>query len=153
MVRALDREMEAYRAVQMGELEIDLEGRIWRVAARRWDRWHKATRTIRCERRRAEKSAGKYLQVRVMFGKQRIHALAHRMVWLHFNGPIPPGLTVNHEDGDTTNNRPDNLTLATYAEQQIHSLHVLGHTRARDSLGRFCPGSSRAARPAPAPDP
>lgn len=119
----------AYRAVQMGELEIDEEGRIWRVAARRWDRWTKKTRTLHCQRRRAERLSGQYLQVRVMIDGKRANALAHRLVYRHFNGPIPDRLTVNHENGKKQDNNPKNLTLATYTEQQIHATRVLkvGH--------------------------
>jgi hypothetical protein len=77
---------------------------------------------------------GKYLQVRIMIDKVRIYALAHRLVYLHFKGPIPPGITVNHEDGIKKRNHPDNLTLATYSEQQIHATHVLkvGHACNQD---------------------
>ncbi len=126
-------EEHAYQAVMLGELEIDDTGRIWRVAARRWDRWTNATRSIPCRRRRAEKRTGKYLQVRVMIDGVRSHALAHRIVWRHVhNRPIPTGLTVNHKDGDTTNNRPENLELATYAEQTAHQIHVLGHDPTRN---------------------
>ena len=51
--------------------------------------------------------------------------MAHRLVWRHFNGPIPEGLTINHKDGRKQNNRPVNLELATPSEQQIHALRVL----------------------------
>ena len=118
----------AYKAVLMGELEIDSEGRIWRVAARRWNRWIGATQSIPCIRRRAEKSTGKYLQIRVMVSKKRAHALSHRLVWVHFhNRPIPPGMTINHKDGNPTNNHPDNLELATHVEQTAHQISILGH--------------------------
>lgn len=116
-----------YPLVLSGELSIDEEGRVWRHAARRWDRWSQATRLIPCEPRRAEKDSGEYLQVRAMVDLRRANALAHRLVWRHFNGPIPPGLTVNHKDGKKKRNHPLNLELATYSEQQLHSIHVLGN--------------------------
>ena len=116
-----------YQAVLAGELEIDSEGRVWRIAARRWNRWTRTTRVIPCDRRRAESPTGDgdYFQVRVMVNGNRAYAAAHRLVWRHFNGPIPPDKTINHENGIKTDNRPGNLTLATYSEQQIHALHVL----------------------------
>lgn len=64
-----------------------------------------------------------------MWGGKRWHAMAHRLVWLHFHGRIPDGLTVNHKNGIWTDNRPDNLELATPSEQQIHALHVLRRGR------------------------
>lgn len=129
MVVPLLREVEVYEAVRSGELRIDSQGRIWRVAARRGTRWTPGTRVISCEPRRAENSAGKYLQVRVMFDGTRFHAMAHRLVWLHFEGSIPAGLTINHKNGIWTDNRPINLEIATYSEQQMHALHVLRRGR------------------------
>jgi hypothetical protein len=46
---------------------------------------------------------------------------AHRIIFEAFHGPIPPGLTVNHKDGDKSNNRPENLETATYQEQATHA--------------------------------
>ena len=129
MVMPKNREDELYRAVEMDELTIDAIGRVWRVAARRRNRWTGTTASIPCEPRRTENSAGKYMQVRVMFDGVRYHALAHRLVWRHFRGPIPPGLTVNHKNGNHTENWPSNLELATYEEQVIHARRVLRRGR------------------------
>jgi hypothetical protein len=129
MVYPRNRENELYRAVEMGELTIDDQGRVWRVAARRGDRWGGGAHAIPCTPRRAENLTGKYFQVRVMFDGVRVHALAHRLVWRHFNGPIPEGLTVNHKNGGHTENWPGNLELATYAEQAAHARKVLRRGR------------------------
>lgn len=137
MSKIKSRENEAYAAIEMGELEIDSEGRIWRVAARRYDRWAGTTRSIPCARRRAENPTGEYLQVRVMIDGRRIHALAQRMVWRHFFGPVPDGKTINHKNGDKLDNRPENLEPATDSEQQLHAIHVLGKAPKRDSHGSF----------------
>jgi hypothetical protein len=120
-----------YQAVLDGELEIDAQGRVWRLASRGWDRWKGCTRLNRHERRRAENRTGKreYLQVRVMWNSRRTHAMAHRLVWRHFFGPIPPNMTVNHKNGDKVDNRPENLELATYLEQVTHARHILKRGR------------------------
>lgn len=120
-------EEQIYAAVLSGELTIDAEGRVWRVAARRTDRWSGRTKIIPCEPRRAENRLPLgYLQVRVMIAGKRHHALAHRLVWRHFNGPIPPGKTVNHRNGEKATNRLSNLELATPVEQTRHAREVLG---------------------------
>lgn len=59
---------------------------------------------------------------------------AHRLVWETFRGPVPDGLTINHIDGDKTNNRLDNLELATHQEQDTHA-RSLGTKRWRTKDG------------------
>ena len=127
MVASKNCEDLVYAAVLMGELTIDDQGRIWRVAARRGNRWTGGTHSIPCEPRRAEKDIGEYLAIRMMLDLKRTHALAHRLVWRHFKGPIPEGLTVNHKNGKKKENWPDNLELATHSEQMLHAIHTLGY--------------------------
>lgn len=120
-------ENEVYRLVQTGELEIDPEGRVWRLKKRTFDRWTGGTKVTPCARVRAEiGKTGEYLQVRAMVEGMRHYAAAARLVWIHFNGPIPQGMTVNHKDGAKQNNQPSNLELATYSEQRHHAIRVLG---------------------------
>ena len=116
-----------YKLVLSAELEIDAEGRIWRVAKRTFDRWTGGTKVTPCTRVRAEqKTPDGYLQVRAMIDGKRHYAAAARLVWLHFKGPIQQGLTANHKDGVKDRNHPDNLELATYSEQRLHAVQVLG---------------------------
>lgn len=116
-----------YAAVIAGEMEIDDQGRIWRIAVRRRDRWGGPPKSTPCKRAIADRSgtAG-YRNVRAMVDGKRMTALSHRLVWLHLKGPIPDGLTVNHKNGRKGDNRPENLELATDSEQQIHANQVLG---------------------------
>jgi hypothetical protein len=72
-----------------------------------------------------------YLLVTATINGNRIVTGAHRMVWTSFNGAIPEGLTINHKNGIKNDNRPENLELATYSEQRIHALTVLGVNRHR----------------------
>lgn len=114
-------------AVKSGELEIDPQGNVWRVKKRTADRWTGGIRTTPCKRVRAEMANGSgYLQVRLMRDSKRVFAAAHRLVWIYFNGPIPQGITVNHKDGNKSNNSPDNLELATYSQQRHHAIKELG---------------------------
>ena len=114
-----------YQAVLNGDLIIKPDGTIWRIRKRGWDRWKKKAVSRPCKPVRAENNVGEYLQIRAMLDGVRVYALAHRLVYRHFKGPILGDLTVNHEDGKKKNNHPSNLELATYSEQQIHALHVL----------------------------
>lgn len=46
-----------------------------------------------------------------------------RVVYIMHNGPIPEGMEVDHKDEDKTNNRIDNLTLLTHAQNIKKSCH------------------------------
>ena len=121
----INAEDKVYPAVQSGEFQIDQEGQIWRIAIRTGQKTG-GTITRSCRPRRAERPWEDYLIVRTMIDWKRSHAMAHRLVWRHFVGVIPDGLTINHKDGKKRNNRLDNLELATYSEQMIHMKRVLG---------------------------
>lgn len=47
---------------------------------------------------------------------------AHQIVASHFHGDRPPGLTVNHKDGNKTNNRFQNLEYVTRSENTLHAI-------------------------------
>ena len=115
------RDEEVYAAVLAGELEVDAEGRIWRVMKRGWSRWEHKTVSRPCQRVRAENDTGDYLMIRSMWNGKRVCTGAHRLVFRHFKGPIPEGLTVNHDNGKKKDNRPGNLLLATYSDQMKHA--------------------------------
>ena len=46
--------------------------------------------------------------------------LLHRVMWEHFNGPIPKGHIVHHINEDKTDNRVENLVLMERAEHMRH---------------------------------
>jgi HNH endonuclease/NUMOD4 motif len=48
----------------------------------------------------------------------------HRIIWEAFNGPIPSGMTINHLDGDSSNNRITNLELADFVRQYHHAVSL-----------------------------
>ncbi|TRZ48229.1 HNH endonuclease [bacterium] len=114
-----------YPLVQSGELEIDNLGRVWRVKKRSGAAGG-GVRIHPCKKVRAEVMNLRYLQVKAMIGGVRRYAAAHRLVWLHFKGGLPTGITINHINGIKTDNRPENLELATPSEQMIHAKTVLG---------------------------
>lgn len=118
-----------YQAVLAGDIEIMQDGTIWRTRHRFWNRRTKQMVTTPCTRRRAELDQGKYFQVRAMVAGVRAYALAHRLVWLHFNGPIPGDLTINHKDGIKKNNDPRNMELATNSEQALHCHYIIKTSR------------------------
>lgn len=120
-------EEAVYQAFLDKELEIDSNGQIWRIACRRGTGVPGVTRLIPCPRRRGEFGAQQeeYLRVHVGWDRKLVTAMAHRLVYRHFFGPIPQGITVNHRNGKKQDNRPENLELATYSEQALHARYVL----------------------------
>lgn len=124
-----------YAAVKVGEMEIDLECRIWRLAKRVGD-GRGGVRSVPCKVTRAERmgTCG-YMNVRAMIDGKRMTALSHRLVWLHLNGPIPEGMTINHKNGNKTDNRIENLELATDSEQMLHATRILKRGKAAHQTG------------------
>lgn len=86
--------------------EIDDCGRIWRIAKLQ------RGKIIPTERRRAEypRKDG-YLRVRMTLHGIRIRVSAHRLVYRHFYGVIPPNAVINHKKPELGRhcNHPDNL--------------------------------------------
>ena len=56
--------------------------------------------------------------------------LLHRLVWIYHNGDIPDLMVIDHIDGDLSNNRIENLRLATYSansqNRKINSTNTSG---------------------------
>ncbi len=112
-----------YGCVMTGELEIDSDGRIWRLARR-------SNSIYAVPRRRTETVCKNgYLKVQAMFDGRQFSAYAHRLVWLHFNGAVPADRILNHKNGDKGDNRPGNLELVTYSGNLNHARHVLKTNR------------------------
>jgi hypothetical protein len=63
-----------------------------------------------------DKTIGYYL-IRV---NNKVYRL-HRLVWIYHNGDIPDEMIVDHIDGDKTNNRIENLRIATQNENMQNS--------------------------------
>lgn len=68
-----------------------------------------------------------YLAAHLCKDAQRCDFLAHRAVWLAFNGPIPEGLEINHKNGVRSDNRLVNLELMTRRQNAQHKFDVLGY--------------------------
>ena len=60
-----------------------------------------------------------YLKWHLGQNGKHINVFVHRVVWMCYNGPITDDLTVDHIDGDRSNNSIENLALLTRAQNAI----------------------------------
>lgn len=58
-----------------------------------------------------------YIRVRILGKEFR----AHRIIWSLFNGEIPENMFVDHIDGNISNNKIENLRLATRQQNNSNS--------------------------------
>lgn len=56
-------------------------------------------------------------------GKQ---LMISRVIWELFNGDIPEGMIIDHKDGNTLNNKPSNLRLATPSQNCFNRKKIEG---------------------------
>lgn len=111
--------------VDAGVFEIDSDGAIWRVGVMR------RGVIVACPRRRAEyPSTNGYLRIRVSVNGIRIRVSAHRVVWRYFNGDIPAGMIVDHENRKRTDNHPGNLEPVTQSVNVRRALRLIKAERA-----------------------
>jgi hypothetical protein len=114
-------ERDIVRLALEGEIRIDEEGRIWRVAIRQKGKLYP------CVPRRAEhRTRDGYLEFRPYINGRRYYVQAHRLVYQYFYGDIPEGKTIDHKNGVQGDNRPSNLVTANMSEQTKRSF-VLGN--------------------------
>lgn len=66
-------------------------------------------------------------------GKRKIRLIAH-LVWEAFNGPIPPGMQVNHINECRTDNRLENLNLMTSKENNNWGSHTYRAAKAQRKM-------------------
>jgi hypothetical protein len=112
--------MERWRAAEgfEGFYEVSDLGNVRRIAA------GQGTRTGLVK---LQKNQDGYIHNRLcMNGKCRTVAI-HRLVVKAFIGPIPEKGCVNHLDGNTSNNRIDNLEITTNAGNIQHAVKYLGY--------------------------
>ena len=78
----------------------------------------------------------------VRLGKRK-RLYAHRVIWEMHNGPIPDGLQIDHIDGNSLNNKIENLRLATHS-QNLHNRGAQSNNTTgfkgvhRRKSGRYC---------------
>lgn len=84
----------------------------------------KTKRNIGYSQKLSDKGNGCYRSVgwKDPVTKKVIHIQVHRLVWIAHNGPIPLGLTINHKDGNKSNNSINNLEVASYSDNNCHAI-------------------------------
>lgn len=104
---------EEWRAILGGTYEVSSVGNVRRATAGR--RTH-AGRTVKPILMKIG-----YLVVGPVVNGKNKKFYVHELVALAFIGPRPEGLSINHKDGDKTNNVVANLEYVTHAENMAHA--------------------------------
>ncbi len=106
--------------------EVSNYGRVRRI---------KPYRGVPAGRIRTPQMIGKYPGYMLSIKQAAFSRMSHRLVADAFLGPIPPGMQVNHIDGDKMNCHVDNLEIVTNSENRIHAYRVLGISPNRGVVG------------------
>lgn len=116
LMRSSGNEEYVYRLVRRGVIEIDDDGRVW-LRKRRIPRTgrYETIEPRRCRCDTVFISTTGYI-VNLQVDDRRVLCLARRLVWMHFNGPIPHCNVISPRDGDIRNHHPSNLVLSTRAK-------------------------------------
>jgi hypothetical protein len=85
----------------------------------------------------------RYWRLEANVDGKRIQPLAHRVVWILANGPIPPGYEIDHVDNNPLNNKLENLRLATKSQNAMNKKRPRNNTTGlkgvrHSGYGRFC---------------
>lgn len=118
-------ERRAAEMIAEGVLRLDVDGSVWRLRKYQpgmTESWPVTPKRIDYPTKRGNR----YFEIN-LGPLQPCKVQVSRLVWQVHKGDIPPMMTVNHKDGDPTNDAIDNLELATHQEQHLHRYHVLGH--------------------------
>lgn len=84
-----------------------------------------------------------YLRICVNVDGRQMHFMAHRVVWVAANGPVPPGQEVDHQNRVKADNRIENLEAVPGLEN-MRRARLAGAFKGsgrrdgrRDAKGRF----------------
>lgn len=83
------------------------------------------TRAGRLIKQQVNRARRGYLTVGLPHGGRRLTRFVHRLVAFAFCEHPDPALDINHKDGNTRNNLPENLEFVTRKENCVHARAVL----------------------------
>lgn len=76
-----------------------------------------------------------YMKVEIDGKEDRIH----RIIWRHVHGPIPAGMVIDHINGNKSDNRIENLRLATCAQNSQNRLGPQANSKTKVKGVSFVP--------------
>lgn len=92
------------------------------------DKWREVNQSTDCSPDMA-KAVNKTVYRIIGYKKTRLRV--HRIIYAAFIGPLSEDMVVNHKDGDSSNNKIENLELVSPSQNNLHSVKVLNNNRTR----------------------
>lgn len=108
------------QAISEGYLQIDNNGKVWCIAKK----YMKKKYPIIPKREVGYVNNKGYVLLHLHRNAQFYRCLAHRVIWIYYNGEIPDNLEINHKNGIKTDNYLENLELVTRSENKKHAYRI-----------------------------
>jgi len=112
--------MEVWRRIFDGNYAVSNEGRVKRLTPSKGATPGKILTPVKHFSGKVRKNYIYHKVALSVFGEVK-KRYVHRLVAGAFLGPCPKGMQVNHKDGNTFNNRSENLEYVTNQENALHA--------------------------------
>ena len=93
-----------------------------------WIKKSKTAGTLKAYKEKGILTGKKYWVIKVPYNGKRYDLIVHRIVLLLKQNELDPDKEVDHEDGDTLNNNPDNLRESTHSQNMHNSKTPINNT-------------------------
>lgn len=106
--------------IEKGFFELDKNGNIKRCKKYEAN-FGRKRKIVNCTPKLITRKVKEYIQLTITINDRLWCVYAHRILWIYFNGEIPPNLEIHHENTIRSDNSLTNLELVTHSENSIYA--------------------------------